>query len=52
MLKKSCIAIVKPEDTWKIDMVEEIIEVKNDELWLQNMMLDEIDYTLHFICTI
>ena len=45
-------AEVKPEDTWKIDMVKEIVEVKNDELWLQNMTQDGIDYTLHFICTI
>ena len=34
------------------DMVKEIVEVKNDELCLQNMSQDEIDYTLHFICTI
>ena len=31
------------------DMVKEIVEVKNDELWLQNMTQDGIDYTLHFM---
>ena len=45
-------AVVRPEDAWKINMVQEIIEVKNDELWLQNLSQDEIDDTLHLICTI
>ena len=45
-------AVVRPEDAWKINMVQEIIEVKNKELWLQNLSQDEIDDTLHLICTI
>ena len=45
-------AAVRPEDAWKINMVQEIIEVKNDELWLQNLSQDEIKDTLHLICTI
>ena len=45
-------AEVRPEDSWKINMVQEIIEVKNKELWLQNLSQDEIDDTLHLICTI
>ena len=45
-------AKVKPEDEWKINMVQEIIELKNDELWLQNLTQDEIDDTLHLICTV
>ena len=45
-------AVVRSEDAWKINMVQELIEVKNDELWLQNLSQDEIDDTLHLICTI
>ena len=45
-------ATVKPEDSWKVEMLREMIEVVNDELRLENLTLEEIFYSMNYICTI
>ena len=45
-------ATLKPEDSWKVEMLKEIIEILNDELRLENLTAEEICYTMNYICTV
>ena len=45
-------ATVKPEDSWKVEMLREMIEIVNEELRLENLTLEEIFYSMNYICTI
>ena len=42
-------ATVKSEDSWKVEMLKEIIEVVNDELRLENHTLEEISYAMNYM---
>ena len=44
-------ATVNPEDSWKVDMLREMIEILNDELQLENLIREEIYDTIDYICT-
>ena len=41
---------VKDEDKWKIDMVKELIEVKNETLQVENINIDEALFILETLC--
>ena len=45
-------ATLKPEDSWKVEMLKEIIEILNDELRLENLSAEEICYTMNDFCTV
>jgi hypothetical protein len=42
---------VNEADEWKIDFVKELIDVKNDNLNVAGMDLDEIEEILEYLCT-
>ena len=42
---------VLPENQWKVDMVKEIIEVRADELNVDNFSEKELDEILEYLCT-
>ena len=37
-------------NTWKIKMVKEIIELRNDTLHVQNLDENELEDILHYLC--
>ena len=39
-----------PGNKWKIDLVKEIIEVRNDKLQVENIHDDELEDILHYLC--
>jgi hypothetical protein len=45
-------AAVKPEDQWKVNMVEEIIEARESQVNIENFEMDELDEILEYLCTI
>ena len=42
---------INEADEWKIDFIKEIIDVKNDNLNVAGMELDEIEEILEYLCT-
>ena len=42
---------VKEADTWKIDFVKELIDVKNDDLNVAGMNNEELEEILEYLCT-
>ena len=42
---------VLPDNQWKVDMVREIIEVRGDELKIDNFSRQELDELLEYLCT-
>ena len=45
-------AAVKPEDKWKVGMVEEIIEARESQVKIENFEKEELDEILEYLCTI
>ena len=45
-------AAVKPEDQWKVNMVEEIIEARESQVNIENFEMEELDEILEYLCTI
>ena len=43
-------APVKPEDAWKIDMVKELIEVRENQASIENFTRDELEEILEHVC--
>ena len=41
----------EPENAWKIIMVKELVEVRNDQLRVENFQNDELDEILTFLRT-
>ena len=41
----------EPENAWKIVMVKELVEVRNNQLRVENFENDELDEILTFLCT-
>ena len=39
-----------PDNKWKIDLVKEIVEVRNDKLQVENIHDDELKDILHYLC--
>ena len=44
-------APVQSDDEWKIQLVNELINVKHDELVLDNLSKEEVDEIIEFLCT-
>ena len=44
-------APVEEKDEWKIQMVKELIDVKNDEIQIENITKEEADLIKEFLCT-
>ena len=44
-------APVEEKDEWKIQMVKELIDVKNDEVQIENITKEEADLIIEFLCT-
>ena len=44
-------APVEEKDEWKIQMVQELIDVKNDEIQIENITKEEADLIIEFLCT-
>ena len=44
-------AKVREEDRWKINIVNEIIETRAEQLYVDNMAQEELDDILWMICT-
>ena len=44
-------APVKENDAWKVQIVKELIDVKNDELSVVNMSKEEVDFMIESLCT-
>ena len=42
---------VLPDNQWKVDMVREIIEVRGDELKIDNFSRQELDELMEYLCT-
>ena len=43
-------APVMPDDTWKIDMVKELIEVRENQASIENFSADDIEDILEHLC--
>ena len=43
-------APVMPDDTWKIDMVKELIEVRENQASIENFSADELEEILEHLC--
>ena len=43
-------APVKPDDIWKIDMVKELIEVRENQASIENFSRDELEEILEHLC--
>ena len=44
-------APVQSDDEWKIQLVNELINVKYEELVLDNLSKEEVDEIIEFLCT-
>ena len=44
-------AAVLLDDKWKVDMVKEIIEIRADQLNVENFSDEELDEILEYLCT-
>ena len=44
-------APVEENDAWKVQIVKELIDVKNDELSVVNMSKEEVDFMIESLCT-
>ena len=44
-------APVEKDDAWKVQMVKELIDVKNDELLVDNMSKEEVEFMIESLCT-
>ena len=44
-------APVENNDEWKIQMVKELIDVKNKELEIENISNDEVELMTEYLCT-
>ena len=42
---------VQPDNQWKVDMVREIIEVRGDQLKIDNFSRQELDELMDYLCT-
>ena len=43
-------APVMPDDTWKIDMLKELIEVRENQASIENFSADELEEILEHLC--
>ena len=44
-------APVQSDDEWKIQLVNELINLKHDKLVLDNLSKEEVDEIIEFLCT-
>ena len=44
-------APVETNDAWKVQMVKELIDVKNDELLVDNLSKEEVEFMIESLCT-
>ena len=43
---------VKPEDQWKVKMVQEIIEARENQVNIEHFETEELDDILEYLCII
>ena len=39
------------KDRWKVDLIKEVIDAKNDDLEVPGFEIDELETILHHLCT-
>ena len=44
-------APVESKDEWKLQMIKELIDVKNKELEIENLSKEELDHMIEYLCT-
>ena len=44
-------APVESHDEWKLQMIKELIDVKNKELEIENLSKEEVDHMIEYLCT-
>ena len=44
-------APVENKDEWKLQMIKELIDVKNKELEIENLSKEEVDHMIEYLCT-
>ena len=42
---------IPEKESWRVDLLKELVEVKQDELEVHGIPVDEIDQILEFVCT-